>query len=240
MGLIKAVKLTTMALIMMPVCVSCSEDNKSNNNGNGNTPLEVTVAGTISHTTHTKGQNGTVTISRFPATVNEFKQVREQIGGEPHGAVALQLMAFEMYRRNRTVGEECIRLNNTVANVSSVLSRLREIFGNDANYARPYQVAAYLIGATPSNGYSPTKPYTFEMTVNDGIEYQEDSYYQAKVMFLRVLTGGKDQGADNVETLKTMRPGEPGDGKFFIVSNSPGLYSQVKEVSFSNPFQGLD
>ena len=115
------------------------------------------ITGKIDHTNYTKGQSGTVEFNRFPATVDEFKAVREKIGGEPHGAVALQVMAMEMYRRDRSIGLECIKLNNTLSNVNAVVSRLKELFGGDINYNRPYQIAAYLKGAEPGNGYNPTK-----------------------------------------------------------------------------------
>ena len=181
-----------------------------------------------------------MTFNRFPATVEEFEQVREKIGGEPHGAVALQIMAYEMYRRDRAIGEVCIRLNNTVNNVNSATSRLRELFGNDAGYARPYQMAAYLSGATPQNGYKPNQPYTIEVKVSDVRPYQNSNDYQTQVLCLTVLTQGKSNGSDIVEVLNTLKPGEPSEGKYFIVFNSPSLYSQVQAISFANPFQGLE
>ncbi len=202
--------------------------------------LEVNITGKISHTTYTVGQTGTVTFNRFPATEEEFRQVREKIGGEPHGAVALQLMAYEMYRRNRTVGEACIRLNNVTVNVTPATNRLRELFGKDAYYARPYQIAAFLKGATPANGYNPTKPYTVEVRVAPAVAYEYSNDYQNTMLYLEVFTQGKDRGSEQVAVLKTLKPGEPGEGKYFIVFNSPGLYSQVREVSFANPFNGLD
>lgn len=216
--------------------VSCTKDNDPV----PTYPLEVTITGTISHSDYTPGQSGTVTFNRFPASVNEFKQVRERIGGEPHGAVALQLMAYEMFRRNRTRGEECIRLNNVTFNVTSATSRLIELFGKDQYYARPYQIAAFLKGATPDNGYNPPKPYTVEVRVAGGVAYQHSNDFQTTVLYLEALTQGKDKGSEQVAVLKTQRPGEPGEGKYFIVFNSPGLYAQVKEVSFTNPFKGLD
>lgn len=71
-------------------------------------PLEVTMTGEIDHEEHTPGQSGSVSFNRFPASVAEFMQVREQIGKEPQGAAALEVMAMEMYRRNRNVGLECL------------------------------------------------------------------------------------------------------------------------------------
>jgi hypothetical protein len=202
--------------------------------------LEVKLTGTISHTTHTKGQKGTVEFSRFPATVDEFKQVREKIGTEPHGVVALQLMAYEMYRRDTKIGEECIKLVNTTTNVNVPISRLKELFGKDANYARPYLVASFLKGAIPENGYNPTKPYTVEVKVNDSRPYQATSIFQSTVLYLDVLTTGTDSGLRTVEVLTTAKPGEPGENKYYIVMNAPGLYTQPKEISFTNPWKGLD
>jgi len=202
--------------------------------------LDVSISGSIHHTVFTPGESGTVTFSRFPATAAEFKQVREQIGNEPHGAVALQVMAYEMYRRNRDRGEECIRLNNVLSHVTQPISRLKELFGNDAGYARPYQMAAFLKGAAWDNGYSPDKPYTVEVTVNNGRAYEYSNDFQNTVLHLNVLTQGKSGGSDMIDVLKTSKPGESSEGKYFIVFNSPGLYSQVRAISFEHPFQGLD
>lgn len=207
-------------------------------------PLEafsVKITGAIDHNTHTPNQSGTVEFSRFPATVDEFKQARDVIGSEPHGAVALQIMAFEMYRRDRKVGEACIHLNNVTTNANESVRRLKELFGSDQNYARPYQMAAFLKGATPRNGYKPDKPYTIEVRVNNGNAYKHSSIYDAKVIYLQVLTAGTDGGARNIDVLKTRKPGTPGEnGKFFIVFNSPGLDTQVKKIESDASFNGLD
>jgi len=206
-------------------------------------PLTVTITGTISHTDYTPGQSGTIIFNRFPASVAEFKQVREQIGREPHGAAALQLMAYEMYRRNKKRGEECIRLNNVTNNITIPISRLNELFytnSGDPGYQRPYQIAAFLKGATPENGYNPQKPYTIEVRVNPVQNYVYSNDYQANVLYLQVLTKGKDRGEEGVEVIKTHRPGEPSNGDYYIVFKSPGLYSSVKGVSFTTPFNGLD
>lgn len=213
-------------------------------NGNGGTSTEafsVKITGAIDHNTHTPNQSGTVEFNRFPATVDEFKQARDVIGGEPHGAVALQIMAFEMYRRDRKKGETCIRLNNVATNANESVRRLKDLFSSDQNYARPYQMAAFLKGATPRNGYKPDKPYTIEVRVNNGIDYQPSSIYDAKVIYLQVLTAGTDGGARNIDVLKTRKPGTPGEnGKFFIVFNSPGLDTQVKKIESDASFNGLD
>ena len=237
----KSLRITTVILTMgMLTFGSCGNGNDDEKPIIPSGPLEVTISGNISHTTHTPDQSGTVTLTRFPATVNEFKQVREQIGGEPHGAVALQIMAFEMYRRNKKIGEECIRLNSLSNTVTSSLARLNELFGKDANYARPYQMAAHLKGATPENGYNPTKPYTIEVKVNNGKPYQHSDIYQTEVLYLRVITNGRDSGTNGIDVLKTYDPNQSSEGKYFIIFACSDLYSQVKAISFTTTFNGLD
>jgi hypothetical protein len=225
------------ALVLMPVMFGLAPCRAQEA---GLPPLEVSISGKISQTVYIAVQSGKVTFNRFPASVEEFVKVREQIGGEPHGAVALQVMAYEMFRRDRTVGEECIRLNSATVNVSTPLRRLGELFGSDENYRRPYQMAAFLKGATPQNGYSPSKPYTIEVRVSKGVKYQHSNDYQATAIYLELLTKGKDKGAEQVAVIKTLKPGEPGEGNFFIVFGCAGMYSSVKNISFANPFKELD
>jgi hypothetical protein len=204
-------------------------------------PMDVSIKGSFSHTTFKSGQTGSVSFNRFPATVDEFKKVRDQIGAEPHGAIALNLMAFEMYRKNRKIGEECIKLVNANNNSSSIIGRLQQLFGNDDNYNRPYQVAAFLKGATPENGYNPTKPYTFEFTSQIGSDsYQQSSIYQSTVISIRVLTKGRDMGYQPASVVKTLKPGEVSEGKYFMITSCSGLYFQVAPISFAAPFNGLD
>jgi len=203
-------------------------------------PIEVTITGDISHTEYTADQSGTITFNRFPTTVEEFQQVREQIGGEPHGAVALQLMAFEMFRHDRKIGEECIRMNSVTSSAPGAIRRLNELFGKDANYARPYQVAGFLKDAEPKNGYNPSKPYTVEVKVNPGIKYQESSIFQTDVIYLQVSAPGRKDGKVGAAVLKTHKPDEPSKGEYFIMFESSNLYFQVEPISFTATFDGLD
>ena len=195
------------------------------------TGLEVKISGNINHTSFRANQLGSVTFNRFPASVEEFKRVQEQIGGEPHGAVALELMAAEMYRRNTDIGTECIKLCNTSINVNSQLNRWKELLGKDVSYARPYQIGAFLKGATPENRYSPQEPYTIEVRVNKARPYQSITDYQSTELYLEVLTKGKAHGS---ETVCVVKPNPcryyPEGSKYFLVNNCPGLYSQVKEI----------
>ena len=203
-------------------------------------PIEVTMTGEIDHEKHTPGQSGSVSFNRFPASVAEFKEVRERIGKEPQGAVALEIMAMEMYRRNRSVGTECLKWCNTFTNTGACLDRLKEIFGTDINYARPYQMAAFLEGATPQNGYKPNEPYTVTSDVRENRPYQDSGIYQTKVLAFWIHCGGGKPGSKKgIEVLKTLKKDEVSKDPYFIVFNCPDLYFQVEPISFSAPFEGL-
>ena len=217
-----------LAVASAIVLASCEKDDKVDPNLPA---LQVSITGTINHNTHTPGQEGTVTFNRFPASVNEFKQVQEQIGGEPHGAVALELMAAEMYRRNAKRGRECMQLCNVPLNVDIQIERWQELFGRDNYYARPYQIAAFLRGATQANNYTPQEPYTIVVKVNNGRPYQDYQAYMSTVLYLDVTSQGHDAGSQTVYVVKPNACRDfPSGSRFFLVDNCPGLYTQVKEI----------
>ena len=148
------------------------------------------IEGRINHDTWDKSQSSRVIFTGIPATLEEFKQVRQTLGKEPQGAVALQVMAFEMFRRNRTVGEQALRLNNTATNYNSTIERLKEMMGKDKYYARPYLAAALLDGANPSNAYTPKSPYCVKIRVNPANKYQESQFLGGTVIYLQIDSEG--------------------------------------------------
>jgi len=203
--------------------------------------IEVSMSGKIDHQVWSAGQVATVSFNRFPVSVEEFLKVREQIGQEPHGCIALQVMAYEMYRRDKTIGKECIELNNLKVNITQTVTRLNELNRPNDSYARPYQMAAYLKGATWENGYTPDKPYTITVRTRPGVKHENSNTFQAMILYLDInVEGGKDKGWSPVSVVKTLKPGEPSEGKYFIINDSGDLYSQVREVSFAKPFVDLD
>lgn len=201
---------------------------------NPNAPLTVEIAGAISHDTYTKGESATITFSRFPTTVAEFKKVREQIGKEPQGAVALELMAFEMYRRNKEVGAACIDLTSTTTFAVNCKTQLSHSLS-----VQKYMLAAYLKGATPGNGYNPSEPYRIEVKVDDAVQYTYSSTYQCKVLALTIHCGGKSSEWQKVSVICTAKPDQTSQKMYFIVMSGGDLYSKVQDISFEHPFKGL-
>ena len=172
-------------------------------------------------------QTTTCSIEKIPASLEEFQALQAELGTTPEGCIMLQLVAMEMYRRDRAVGQECLRLNNTDTNLSSVTGRLKEIFRENDSYARPYLVSSFFNGAKPSNGYNPEKPYTIQVRRNP--VYPEDERSQmlkGYVKHMQVYSDGYDTPWRGVDVVL-----QKGD-TYYRVSNCPSIYTQCKEVDF--------
>ncbi|MBQ4296632.1 MAG: hypothetical protein II755_13735 [Prevotella sp.] len=153
--------------------------------------------------------------------------MQAELGTTPEGCIMLQLVAMEMYRRDRTVGQECLRLNNTDTNLSYVTNRLKEIFRENDSYARPYLVSSFFKGAKPSNGYNPQKPYTIQVRRNPAHPEDERSQMlKGYVKYMQVYSDGYDTPWRGVEVVQ-----QKGD-TYYRVSNCPSIYTQCKEVDF--------
>jgi len=178
---------------------------------------------TVSHTEWEPNKMVSVTFDEFPATIEQWQEMQKKLGGEPQGAVALQVMAFELYRNNRADGEKALKLNNTATNYNSTVGRLREIMGKDQYYARPYIAWAMLRGATPENGYTVRPPYVIDIKVDPNKKYQESQLLKGTVIYLLLDSKGWDTNWRGVEVVK------PAGSDYFVVSNCPAMYTQCKE-----------
>ena len=199
-----------------------------------NAPITGKTAGKINHNVLDLSNNASSTFDRFPWTVEKFKELQAQIATEPQGAVTMVLIAMEIFRKYPVIGEKCLFLSTTVnehdpnnegrMSKDRIMYRLNELLRrqNDS-YARPYQVAAYLKGAKPRNGYRPERPYTVRVQAMN-FPYEYNSAMDAKFIQYYVLTEGKDNGKEIIRVIK------PWDSEFYLVDNFPGLYSQVKEL----------
>ena len=195
--------------------------------------INCSINGNISHETWNKDESSIVTFSRFPSSLDEFNQAREQLGTEPQGAVALQIMAFELYRRDAEAGTRALELNNTMTNYTQTLRQLKEIMNvKDAYYARPYISAALLKGANPDNDYRPKTPYQVCIRVNPANKYQESEFLNGTVIYLQVDSEGWDTNWRGVEVVRS----EGSD--YYVVSNCPALYTQCKKIK--GTWKGLE
>lgn len=191
------------------------------------------LQGTINHTQWKPGETASVEFSRFPENLEEFKELQKTLGKEPHGAVALEVMAFEMYRHDKDMAVECLKLNNTPNNVLSVINRLRELYRPNNSYARPYQAAAFLKGASAANAYTPAKPYTVELRVSPVTQYQVSNDFNSTMLFLDINSNGHQSNWKSVYVVK------PAGSEYFLVNNNPGMYSQCMPLGYGQSWEGI-
>ena len=180
--------------------------------------IDYVMNGKINHDKYDKTQTSTVSFSGIPQTLDQFEELQEAIGGEPQGAVAMQVIAFEIYRRNRKLGEEAIKLNNTPTNANDCFRQLKERLGNDPNYAQPYLVAALMKGASPENGYQPERPYTITIRVNPGLGYQDSQLLDGTIIHLQIYSDGWNTPWRGIEVV------QPEGADLYLVNNCPALY----------------
>ncbi|MBQ3710225.1 MAG: hypothetical protein II887_05940 [Bacteroidales bacterium] len=181
----------------------------------------------LSLSIHATAQTTECSINSIPTTLAEFQALQSELGTTPEGCIMLQLVAMEMYRRDRAVGQECLKLNNTTTNLTYVTNRLKEIFRENDSYARPYLVSSFFKGAKPSNGYNPQKPYTIQVRRNPAHPEDERSQMlKGYVKYMQVYSDGYDTPWRGVEVVL-----QKGD-TYYRVSNCPSIYTQCKEVDF--------
>ena len=213
-------------------CGQAVQELAANNHSASSPRIALKMKGKINHERWEKGQTAEVEFSRIPQNIEEFKELQSTLGKEPQGAVALQIMAFEMFHRDQEMGSKALELNNTPTNLNSTKRQLKEVFRDGDSYARPYLAAALLAGATAENAYTPSKPYRVSMRVDPVTKYQYSSDYDGEVIYLQVDSKGWDQNWRAVQVIK------PADSDYYVVFNCPALYIQCKKIR--GKWQGLD
>ena len=169
-----------------------------------------------------------VVFSNIPSDYAEFEKVyKEFLGKHINGTAAMMIMAMEMYGRDKTVGEKCIRLINTPNNVSSVLNILKDRFGNYGSYSQRYIPAALMDGAIRTNSYAPTEPYTIKCQGSaNGIKPMTFPKY-GTVYYMYVLGGGWDTHQRQCEIVMFEDDEESG---LYKMNNCPSFYTQCQQI----------
>ena len=184
-----------------------------------------------------KVQDGKVSIEAIPTNLDEFKAMQAELGTTPEGCIMLQLVAMEMYRRDKNVGRECLSLNNTSTNLTSVTRRLDELYRPNDSYSRPYLVSSCFKGATPANGYNPNKPFTIEVR-RDPVRPNDERSQMLKgyVKYFQLYSDGYDTHWRNVDVVQQH------DDPYYRVSNCPAILTQCKEIDFdaTDEWHGLE
>lgn len=219
------------------------------------TPHEAVVQGnTLTYGDHTYTVNGEfdynstiyntptayVTFTNVPSGLTEFQAVYDNLlGKSPQGVAAMIPMAFEIYGRDASIGEQCL---NVLCNSSSTVAGIVRVLKTKFNYSQyspendpyiqRYMPAALLKGAAYTNGYAPDEPYTVEMCASpNGI--QDAPLTGGTVYYSYILApGGWDTFQRSVEIF------QPYGSAKYQVFNCPSTYTQCRTIQ-NGPWQGL-
>lgn len=187
-----------------------------------------------------KKATASVTFSNIPSGFTEFEAVYNGLLGKSvAGTVAMIPMAMEIYARKASTGEKCFNLLcNSSATVSGIIRELKnKIVASDYSpendqYIQRFLPAALLKGATNKNAYSPSTPYTVEMTMSpNGV--QDAPLTGGEVTYVYILAGteqnpgGWDTYQRGVEVIQFY------NSDTYKVFNCPSCYTQCKPIQGS-------
>ena len=193
-----------------------------------------TVKGDFNFDNPDRGTKGEVTFTHIPSGYEEFSVVYHKLLGKtPHGLVGMIPMAMEIYGRNRTTGEKCIRLLCTGSCAKEALTELKQKYnasqysGSGDTYLQRYLPAAALQGATPDNAYTPNSPYVVKVVKSKHISEKMPSYRGIKIYLNIVTSGGWDTRERTVDVFK---PYDWPKAGLVQVLGFPALYTQCQII----------
>ena len=190
---------------------------------------------------YVEGAVGQVSFTNVPSDFTEFKTVYEKfLGTTPYGTAAMLPMAFELYARQKNVGDSCLQLLCSDLCYKEVLRELpRKLNASEQSpasdpYVQRCLPAAVLQGATKENGYNPTEPYTVTMTIGMKRTYREGSeVLQAYTYQLDIVADGNAWNTPH----RTVRLQRGWSDLLYKVNTCGSLYFNI--YAPRKPWQGL-
>ncbi len=115
----------------------------------------------------------TVKITKIPASVEEFVEMRNQIATSPEGGAAMFLLALKMYIEQPDLAKQCFV---TIVDRNSLregnVYKGYQLLNGDMDLIKRQMANnklipnSYIKGAKPENNYSVKLPYIYEFTSN--------------------------------------------------------------------------
>ncbi len=197
--------------------------------------VNVVSEGTIHPTVYKPGEEASLSIDRMPASYEEFVSLQNEVAQTPEGAIMMEIVAMEMFNRDRELGKKCLTLANTEINVNFMVRRMSDLAVPEEQSGRPYQPAIFFAGATPMNGYNPTSPYTIQVRTSKVHKYEKVQSLKGYLLYLEVFSEGFDTQWRSVEVIKQK------GSDVYKVYNCPAMVTRCKELDFESPrdYDGL-
>lgn len=141
------------------------------------------------------------TFEALPANLSELQALPESALDSPFKTTALVLAALCNFEKNENATFEMLDFLKGPDNVST----FEKQFIKERLAGKYYKTLSYFEGATPENGYVPTKPYTITVTETPY------SYPQENYATMYVTSGG----ADSPRSIRLRK--KPSTGQWFLV-----------------------
>lgn len=159
------------------------------------------VKGAVSNAVNNIGsKTETFTFTKLPECLAELQNMPEASLDSPFKTAALSLLALCAYGADKATGIEMLNFLRGPRPLSGAeIAFLDDRFRDDQWYV-PF---SYFKGATPDNNYTPTEPYTVEISSNPNSAVNEG------YMTLWLRSGGADSPRQISLRMK-------GDGRWFL------------------------
>jgi hypothetical protein len=148
------------------------------------------------------GKTQTYTFQSIPRTLAELQALPEAAMTDLYAVAALSVLALTRFEENRA--ESIAMLNFLKGPDDCSPTEIQQISDRFMD-GKFYKVRSFFTGATPSNNYTPARPYQIKVTSNP---YSFENEGWATLY----LTSG---GADNPRPVKLRK--KPSTGQWFIV-----------------------
>jgi len=142
----------------------------------------------------------TITFAALPANLGELQALPEASLDTPFKTAALAIAALCRYEADPAAAVEMLDFLKGPESVSAYEKQ----FYRDRLAGKQYKTLSFFAGATPDNGYVPTKPYSITVSENP-YSYSEENWAT-----LYVQSGG----ADSPRPVKLRK--KPSTGQWFL------------------------
>lgn len=185
--------------------------------------LKSQAASAIKGTVKQKAQNignktEKIVFEDIPETMDAFKALPQAALSTPFDTAALTIVALSLYPMDK---ELSFQMLDYLRGPAQATGRDRQ-FVADRFRDKDYVPRSYFNGATPSNDYMPTTPYTITVSTN------QYSYEVDGIAKLFIPSGGAD-------SPRPIQLRQAKDGKWYLWEYS-SILSGIRQPESSNPW----
>lgn len=154
----------------------------------------------------------------LPTDLTELKALPESVLNSPYKTAALTLAVLCNYQSNPDATFEMLDFLKG----PEAVSEYEKQFIRERLRGKEYKTFSYFNGATPENGYTPTKPYTISVNENP-YSFPDENWATLYV---------KSSGADSPRGIKLRR--KPSTGQWFL--NDIQCLSDIRMPAADDPW----